>query len=176
MGCAFRGGRQLSLLVSSGDRMSGSATAPVTHSYHDSFWWEMEGGRDMGLFSVEAIPKWGVTLCGIVDLVDCISSPFPATPSVAILFGQKHWRWKQALAGERKGQLKGDRGFVRDLLLTAGSAPHLVLMDPTYVVITMPTSCQLRCRRSFVHQRDATVLGLIRLHLRKVATSEEPPK
>lgn len=58
-----------------------------------------------------------------------------------------------------KASSKGAGGFVRDLLLTAGSAPHLVLMDPTYVVIAMPTSCQLRCRRAFVHQRDATVLG-----------------
>lgn len=37
MGRAFLWGGRLSLLVSGGDRMSGDATAPVTHSYGDSF-------------------------------------------------------------------------------------------------------------------------------------------
>lgn len=64
-----------------------------------------------------------------------------------------------ALKARAQRLISEGSGFVRDLLLTARTAPHLVLMDATYVVITMPTGCHLRCRWPFVHQRDATVLG-----------------
>lgn len=60
-----------------------SPTHTVTHFGEK---WE---GRD----ALEgANTQRGLTFCGIVDLLDYISSPFPATPSVAILFSQKHRR------------------------------------------------------------------------------------
>lgn len=60
----------------------------------------------------------------------------------------------------RRAQRPAQRArFVWDLSLTTRADPHLILMEPTYAVITMPTSCQFWCSKAFVLQRLAAVLG-----------------
>lgn len=61
--------------------------------------------------------------------------------------------WKQA--AEHRGLQKDSSVWV--LLLTTRASPQSDLMGPTYVVITMPTSCQLWCSDAFALQTDASV-------------------
>lgn len=97
-------------------------------------------------------PWWGVIFCDIVDLV---SQRPPATPNVTILFSWKLYA-ESHLTMSAKACSK-DQDW--DLSLTTRATHHLFLMDPTYAVITMPTSCQLWCRQAFVPQRDSTISG-----------------
>ncbi len=154
-------GRQLSLLFSRGDHMSGSATGLVTHSYHDSFWWELGmGGGTAGKSNTLLLtgPPWrGVRFCEIEDLVDCISTP-PWQPPMWLSCSVENAALKASSPHRRRVQGHAQRAwFVWALSLTTRTAPHLNLMDPTYAVITMPTSCQLWCGKAFVPQTDATV-------------------
>lgn len=101
-------GRQLSLLFSTGDYISGSVTGLVTHSYHDSFWWEM--GRE-GAKSVEAIPSCshqkGCDIMWDSRLSRYYLIALSGNPQCDYPVQSKGLRWKEALAEERKGLLKG---------------------------------------------------------------------
>lgn len=153
--------RQLSLLFSSGDHMSGSVTGLVTHSYHDSFWWELgrRGGRDGGgITRALTGPPWR----GVRFLWDSRLSRLyllaPRQPPMWLSCSVESAALKASSPCRRRVQRPSQRAkFVWVLSLTTRAAPHLNLMDPTYAVITMPTSCQLWCGEAFVLQRDATV-------------------
>lgn len=78
-------------------------------------------------------------------------------PSVAILFSWKYCVESRLSTWQKSTEACSKGSFLWVHLLTTGAAPHLNLMDPTYAVIAMPTSCQLWCSEAFVLQRDATV-------------------
>lgn len=152
--------------------MSGSVTGLVTHSYHDSLWWELgrgaRGGGRVGGGITRALtgPPWrGVQFCEIVDLVDCICSP-PCNPLCGYPVQSKTLRWKASPPLRRRGQRPAQRArFVWVLSLTTRAAPHLNLMDPTYAVITMPTGCQPRCWRGLCASERCNCVALICLSL-----------
>lgn len=142
--------------------MSGSVMGLVTHSYHDSFWWELEGG------GVGGGGGWGhypgahrASLKGCKVLWDSRLSRLyllaPRQPPMWLSCSVENAALKESPLSRRRGQRPAQRArFVWVLSLTTRAAPHLNLMDPTYAVITMPTSCQLWCGEAFVLQRDAS--------------------
>lgn len=162
MGCAFLGGDNFlsSLAVEIVCLALWQFLSPAHTMTRFGEKWGGRGGGQVGGGNTRVLkeaPRRGVTFCEIVDLVDCISSP-PWQPPMWLSCSVKNSALKAS--SRRRVQRPAQRArFVWDLSLTTRAAPHLILMDPTYAVITMPTSCQLWCSRAFVLQRDATVLG-----------------
>lgn len=162
MGCTFLGGdnflSSLALeIICLALRQVLSPTHTMTHFGEN--WGGEEGSVSGGITQMLTGPPWrGVRFCEIVDLVDCICPPPPSKPPVWLSCSVQNTVLKASFLHCRRAQRPAQRArFVWVLSLTTRTTPHLNVMDATYAVITMPTSCQLWCGEPFVLWRDATV-------------------
>ncbi len=132
-----------------------SPTHTMTHFGEN---WGVEGGGSGGITWALTGPPWR----GVRFLWDSRLSRLyllaPRLPPMWLSCSVKSAVLKASSPCRRRVQRPSQRAkFVWVRSLTTRAAPHLNQMDPTYAVITMPTSCQLCCGEAFVLQRDATV-------------------
>jgi len=154
MGCAFLGGDNFFFsfaaeIICLAVWQGLSPTHTMTH-----FGENWAGGAGVGGGS-QGLPE-GVY--GFVRLWSSLYLLAPRRPPRRLSCSEENAALKASAPCRRRVQRPAQRArFVWVISLTTRAAPRLDLMDPTYAVVTMPTSCQLRSGEAFVLRRDATV-------------------
>lgn len=155
--------------------MSGSVTAPVAPTYHDSLWWELGGRVSDGITRAHSS-----SLKGCKVLWDrrrrCISSS-PANPlcDYPVLLRTPCWKQASQFAEDSRRSSQRARS-VWVLSLTARAAPHLNLNGSHLCCHHHANQLSTLLQWGFCASEKHDSVALIRLRLQQVSTSKDPPK